>query len=182
MWYFIAAGLVVIAVLAAVFGPRYFHLSGARVIRCPETKDYAAVTLDAAWAIVTGWVGRPALRLSDCTRWPERRGCGQECLTQIEAAPDGCLIQNILADCYEGKKCTYCHEVFGKINWMEHRPALLNPDGRTIEWEEIRPEDVPHAIESYQPVCWNCHIGETFRRMYPELVVEREWKAKASGS
>jgi hypothetical protein len=32
--------------------------------------------------------GRPDLRLSDCTRWPERSKCSQECLSQaIQAEP-----------------------------------------------------------------------------------------------
>jgi hypothetical protein len=29
-------------------------------------------------------LSQPHLRLSECSRWPERQGCGQECLSQIE--------------------------------------------------------------------------------------------------
>lgn len=43
---------------------------------------------------------------------------------------------------------------------------LLSTHGRTRA-------DVTSAV-SHQPVCWNCHIVQTFRREHPEMIVERK--------
>ncbi len=51
-----------------------------RVVVCPENREMVAVEVDAAHAAWSASQGRPDLRLEDCTRWPEKAGCGQECL------------------------------------------------------------------------------------------------------
>ena len=56
--------------------------------------------------------------------------------------------------------------------------ALLDPDHRTIEWRQLRPEQLPDVFSTHRPVCWNCHVAETFRRLHPELVVDRELEPK----
>jgi len=33
----------------------------------------------------------------------------------------------------------------------------------------------------YQPVCWNCHVAETFRRLYPEMAADRPLEARHVG-
>ena len=116
---------------------------------------------------------RPTLRLSSCTRWPERQDCGQDCLKQIEADPANCLVWNIVSKWYEGKNCVFCHKTMGPLHHMDHVPALLTPDFKTVEWKQIRPEQLPSVFSTHQPVCWNCHVTESFRRLHPELVVER---------
>jgi hypothetical protein len=67
----------------------------------------------------------------------------------------------------------YCGSPLGHIDWHERKPALMRPDGNTIEWHEILPEHLPDVLATHRAVCWNCHIVEGFRRQYPELVVER---------
>jgi hypothetical protein len=32
----------------------------------------------------SAWGGVPEVRLKECSRWPERGGCGQDCLIQVE--------------------------------------------------------------------------------------------------
>ncbi|HEY3204662.1 MAG TPA: hypothetical protein VGL03_13510 [Thermoanaerobaculia bacterium] len=64
----------------------YLKFRGTRVITCPETGCPAAVKVDMGHAARTSVVGETELRLESCSRWPERAGCGQECLAQIEAA------------------------------------------------------------------------------------------------
>jgi len=59
-----------------------------RIVTCPENKQPAAVDVDLQYAIVGSIAGRPELRLRDCSRWPERRGCGQVCLSQVEELPE----------------------------------------------------------------------------------------------
>src|SRR5512144_439621 len=86
----------------------YRRYRGARVIVCPETRAPAAVELDARHAAATDLFGDADLRLQSCSRWPERQDCGQECLAQIEAAPEDCLARTILAKWYEGATCALC--------------------------------------------------------------------------
>jgi hypothetical protein len=152
----------------------YFKLRGKRLVTCPETQESAAVELDAARLARGATFGAPLLRLSECSRWPERQGCGQECLRQIEAAPQGCLVRRIVADWYAGKTCVICGKpVDVAEQWVGHVPALLNPEKKTIYWDKIAPERLPEVFQTHSPVCWSCHIAETFRRVHPELVVDR---------
>jgi len=61
-----------------------------------RNQQAAGVVVDARHAAATALGKSPELRLSSCSRWPERAGCGQECLSQIEASPVECLVRNIL--------------------------------------------------------------------------------------
>jgi hypothetical protein len=160
-----------------VFGRRvlgaWMKYRGTRIVVCPENREMVAVEVNAGHAAFSAPQGRPHLRLEACTRWPERAGCGQECLGQIESAPEACLLRNILADWYNGKTCAVCGRAFGAIQWHDHKPGLLAPDGATVEWNGFHPEQVVDVLASHKPVCWDCHIAETFRREHPELVTER---------
>jgi hypothetical protein len=180
--------LVAIAVLAiavglfvfrAIPGVRvYFGYRGKRLITCPETHKTEAVDVAAGEAAVGSFLSEPTLRLKQCSRWPERQDCGQECLQQIEADPENCLVWNVVSKWYEGKKCAICHKAFGALHHLDHAPALLGADHKTVEWRELRPEQLPVVFSTHRPVCWNCHVSELFRRLYPELVVDREPEPK----
>ncbi|MBI2212227.1 MAG: hypothetical protein HYU52_01155 [Acidobacteria bacterium] len=175
-WTLTVAILICFAAVAARYAYRFAELHGKRVLTCPETGEAVGVDLDARRAASTSLFGnRPALRLTDCTRWPERAGCNQACLHQLEAAPESCKLQTILADWYRGKKCVFCRKPFDAINWTDHRPALLAPDLRTIEWTDVRPEMVDLVLSTHGAVCWNCHIAESFRHEHPELVTDRRF-------
>ena len=66
----------------------YNRYSGSRPVKCPENQQPAVVSIDARQAAATEMDGRPDLRLSDCTRWPERSKCDQACLSQaVQAEP-----------------------------------------------------------------------------------------------
>lgn len=151
----------------------YFKLRGKRLVTCPETNRPAAVAIDAQRAAREPIVGSPHLRLSECSRWPERQCCGQECLRQIELAPEDCLVRNIVTRWYEGKKCAYCGRLIHEVEWLGHKPALMNAEQKTVYWDSVPAEKLPEVFASYAPVCWDCHITETFRREHPELVVDR---------
>jgi hypothetical protein len=182
----VLAGGIALGVLCCVLRPAvaaYLKFRGTRVITCPETRAAAAVEVDARHAAAAATLGTPGLRLTSCSRWPERQGCGQECLKQVEAAPADCLVRNILVKWYEGKSCALCGRPVGEIHWPEHRPALLSPEGRTVEWGEVPPENLPDVLTTHRPVCRNCHDAEAFRRQFPELVVvrpERGQEARAA--
>lgn len=151
----------------------YFQFRGKRLVTCPETKAPAAVEVAAGEAAAGAFLSEPTIHLKECSRWPERAGCGQDCLQQIEVDPEHCLIWKMVASWYAGKKCVFCHKAIEPLHHLDHPPALLGPDLRTTEWKDIRPERLPEAFSTHQPVCWNCHVTETFRRVHPELVVNR---------
>jgi hypothetical protein len=175
--------LAVVLGVAARYAFLYTRLKGKRVLTCPETGESVGVDLDAKRAAVTSLLGaNPALSLTDCTRWPERAGCDQACLHQLEGAPESCKLQSLLAEWYRGQKCAFCRKPFDEINWVDHKPALLAPDLRTIEWKDVRPEMVDLVLSTHGPVCWNCHIAESFRREHPELVTDRRYAKSSSAS
>jgi hypothetical protein len=170
--------MAVIAVVLAVVGLRralrtYLMFRGKRLVSCPETHQAAAVRVAAGKAALEASVGQQELRLSDCSRWPVREYCLQDCLAQIEEAPKACLVWTIMSQWYQGQKCVYCHKPFGEIHWHDHPPALLNRNRETVEWNAIPAEKLQEALGTCRPVCWSCHIAETVRREHPEMVVDR---------
>jgi len=180
---FVALVVVVLAVglfaFRAIPGIRaYFNYRGKRLITCPETHKSEAVDVAAGEAAVGAFLAEPTLRLKECSRWPERKDCGQECLQQIEIGPENCLVWNIVSQWYDGKNCAFCHKPIGSLHHLDHAPALLGPDSRTAEWREFRPEQLPDIFATHKPVCWNCHVTETFRRLHPELVTNRPFEPK----
>ena len=148
------------------------RLRGARLVTCPETGSTAAVTLDRTRAVFAAF-GAPSFRLASCSRWSSGIVCGQECLPQIEAAPDDCAVRTIAHRWFAARTCVYCRRAIVETPFVRHDPALLGKDGRTIEWSQVPPENLPALFKTDRPVCWNCHVAETFRRMYPELVTDR---------
>jgi len=156
----------------------YFAYKRKRLITYPETHETAAVDVSAGQAAVGAFLAEPTLRLKECSRWPEREDCGQECLSQIEVGPANCLVWNIVSKWYEEKKCAFCQKPIGALHHLDHAPALLGPDFKTAEWNQFRPEQLPAVFSKYQPVCWNCHVAETFRRLHPELVVDRPFEPR----
>ena len=176
--------LVLLAIAALYFAVppvigAYMKYRGKRLITCPETKEAAAVDIDVKHAAFTALRGDSELRLKDCTRWPERQECGQECLLQIEAGPEDCLVRGMLVKWYEGKNCAFCDKPFEEIHLLDNKPAFLTPEGKIANWSDVPPETLRKVFVTHKPVCWDCSVAEAFREEYPELVVERPWKGDA---
>lgn len=148
------------------------RLRGPRLVTCPETGVPAAVTIDATRAALAAF-DDPSFRLDSCSRWPSRRLCGQACLPQIEAAPDDCKVRTIAQRWFTTRTCVYCRKAITDARFVNHDPALLGQDGKTVEWSAVPPERLPALFLTDLPVCWNCHVAETFRRTYPQLVTDR---------
>ncbi len=180
--YFILA-LTVFCLVYYVIPPAvdaYVKFRGKRLITCPETRTPVGVEVDVKHAASTAvFSRRPELRLSSCSRWPERQDCGQDCLLQVRMAPADCLIRTILSGWYQGKRCVFCGRSFAEVHLFDHKPALLSPENVTVEWEEVSPERLPDVLATHKPVCWNCHISETFRREFSDVVVDRSYTASA---
>jgi len=176
-------GLAVL--LVVVQGMRgYLKYRGVRLVSCPETQAVVATRVDAVHAALAAVNGH-SLRLSACSRWPERQNCGQECLGQIERAPEACLIRTLAREWYAGKRCAYCRTPLGDGGSFDHPSALLGATGQTRLWSDVPPERLPEALRTSHAVCWNCHIIERFRRQHPELVVDGDpaarWRSQAPG-
>ena len=170
---------VALFVFRAVPGVQaYFKFRGKRLVTCPVTRMPEAVDVAAAEAALGAFVNEPTLRLENCSRWPEWRNCGQDCLQQIEANPQSCLVWNIVAKWYERKECVFCHKPIRPLQHLDHAPALLGPDFKTSEWKDVSPRELPQIFSTHQPVCWNCHVAETFRRLHPNLVTDRPLELK----
>jgi len=169
---------IVVAAVVVVLGlgrflRAFFHQRGQRLVACPETQQPAAVRVNAVRAALSSLRGRPQLRLDACSRWPEREGCGQECLAEIAAAPEGCMVRGMLVRWYEGKRCALCGSDVDAAHWYAHEPALLDANGQTLEWRQIPALDLEGVLETHRPVCWNCHIIESVIREHPDRVVFR---------
>jgi hypothetical protein len=169
----------VIAVLTVITYRRY---RGTRLVTCPETRQPVAVEVDAARIALSAGLGGHDLRLRACSRWPERRDCGQECLAQIALAPEDCLVRSIVRQWVEGRSCALCGKGLDGVEHFGHQSALLGPHGGTVEWTSVRAERLPLLMRTHQPVCWDCHVAEEFRRLNPDLVVDRGRSAQRAAT
>ena len=81
----LAIGASVLVVLGLRIALRtYLKFLGKRLVSCPETHQPAAVRVATGKAAFKATLGDGQLRLSECSRWPEKEACGQECLAQIQ--------------------------------------------------------------------------------------------------
>jgi hypothetical protein len=161
-------GLGALAALFAAWrwGRSWWNWRGERVVTCPENLRHAGVKVDALHA-------GSGLRLAACSRWPEKAGCGQECLREISASPADCLVRNIAARWYEGKQCASCGRPIGEIQWGPSQPALILSDKKSVEWKQVPAERLFETLEAAAPVCFACHMANTLVREHPELAIER---------
>ena len=178
--------IIVLATTAVYFGIRWLvrvcsRYRGSKLVTCPETGRPAIVEVDALRASLTSTVGLPEIRLQNCSRWPLKEQCGQECLTELDLEPGQCLVSGVLMRWYAGKKCCYCKKPFEELYWTDHRPALRSAKGSLISWNEVPVDNLSMVLETHLPVCWDCYIAQTFRRDHPDLVVYRPWRNDIAG-
>lgn len=81
-WMLIAAvvGIGLVYVLAPHVGHTYARFKARRALKCPETGKPVQVGVDAGHAAMTSAFGEPALRVKECTLWPEKSNCSQACV------------------------------------------------------------------------------------------------------
>jgi hypothetical protein len=157
-------GSAILIAWAAVRGYRLHR--ELMLVTCPDNGAPVAVKLHAVRAAATQLTGKPDLRLRSCSRWPEKGDCGQECLSQIKAAPLACSVRSILATSYRGAQCAECGVGIGDVGRGENKPVLMSPDRKTrIEWDEVPPQELPRILSTYSKICWNCHMEKSFRAL-----------------
>ncbi len=168
--------LIAIAVVVVAFVIRRLIASadawkfhGTMLVTCPENHKSAAVKPSLLRAAFGDFIKRPDLELVECSRWPERHDCDQSCLFQIEQSPDEHRVWNIASQWFAGKKCAICRKPIERVSHADRAPALMKRSDRsTVEWRNLRPEQLPDAFAECAPVCWSCHTTETFLRKFPD--------------
>ena len=140
-------------VLAAIRVVRtWWRLRAPRLVTCPETKAPAAVTIDAMGSLLTSPFGGPSLWLDDCSRWPSRRFCGQECLPQISAAPDDCRVDTIARRWFASKTCVIAvKQSPRRASFRTARPCFSRT-GRRSSGPTCRPSGYPRLSRRI----WRC--------------------------
>jgi hypothetical protein len=84
---FFLVGACLILLMPALWGKHIYNsYRGVRTVNCPETQAPVLVRFDALRAAITGLSGTTKLRLADCSRWPVRADCGQECIPEATRA------------------------------------------------------------------------------------------------
>lgn len=149
----------------------WMRLRGDRVVKCPEDGQSALVHVDVALAIADDEGAAPA-PLESCSRWAERGDCSQPCAQAAQApASSPAAIVRAWA---KGRTCVACGGALVESRFAGHHIALLDPSGMTREWVDVAADRLPLALATSLPICWNCHIAETFRRTHPDLVTDRD--------
>lgn len=172
----LAGSALALLYLAARALYTYAHWRGMRLVVCPETRDYAAVTIDAKSAALKSLEGKAFLRLEDCHRWRERERCAEPCLNQIIESADGCLVRTYVDRFYRGRRCALCNKPFLDVGWTEHLPAAIDDDGKTVTWDKVPVPALPKFLTTHSPICWDCHMAATFRREHPGMITDRDWQ------
>jgi hypothetical protein len=86
--YLMVTVAIVVALCIATFflvrmSVEFVRFRGPRHLVCPQTGSFALVRIGAFHAALTSLLDSPDLRVTSCSRWPDRRDCGQECLRHI---------------------------------------------------------------------------------------------------
>jgi hypothetical protein len=78
--------LAFVYVMLPVAVSTYQTLRGVQVVTCPATHARTAIEVDELHAAFTSVLGPTDLVVADCAEWPDRAGCGQECVAQVHVA------------------------------------------------------------------------------------------------
>jgi hypothetical protein len=166
--------LSVLAVYLIIAIRTWARVHGTRVVVCPETQRTAAVAVDVGHAMATAVWEQPDLRLTSCSRWPEREGCEQPCVRQIETAPSETKPRTIAVHFFGGERCAICRRPIDPPSAITLQPGFMDPATHKVQrWNEIPPQDLADAVATKHPLCANCTLAESFRQRFPDKVTDR---------
>jgi hypothetical protein len=80
--YFVLALMIPICVASL---QAWRRARAARVVICPADDRAATIAFDGWYAVRMHALGNPEFRVRECTRWPARAVCGQNCMVQINS-------------------------------------------------------------------------------------------------
>ena len=78
------AALGTLYVVIPVATDAYRRFRGAKPVTCPDTGLPAEIRLDTNHAAISSAFGPADLKVTRCSRWPERHYCDQACVKQVE--------------------------------------------------------------------------------------------------
>jgi hypothetical protein len=81
----LGAGLLAMAVFCRVLGFAYDVYRCFRyrkIITCPDTHEFAEVSLDAPRAALGAVLAKPKVRVKSCSYWPRKKGCAECCVKE----------------------------------------------------------------------------------------------------
>lgn len=136
---------------------KYHSEPKKKAIVCPETKMPAAIEVDRRHALVTLLKGTKELKVKDCSRWPDRLACDEDCLAQLEFGPRSELI---LGKWCKGKSCAMCAASITPVDWQRGRAGVLDSKNSLLELRDMDWKQFPMILDECKPLCWNCHQAE----------------------
>ena len=167
--------LAVLLVYLAIAVQTWARTRGTRLVVCPETSAAVAVKVDVGHAVASALWEQTEVRLTSCSRWPERHDCGQPCARQIEIAPAETAPRTIAARFFPKERCAICYRRIAPPSHITLQPGFMNPATRRVHpWNDVPPQDLSRAIASWRPLCADCTQAELFRQTFPDRVTDRE--------
>jgi hypothetical protein len=109
------------------------------------------------------------------TTWPGNRRRFQGA-SQTPSAHGPVLTFETLKQWYAGKDCAVCHRQMPLLQHTGQKPGLVDarsPSREILTWEEVPDELIATVLQTHLPVCASCLLAESFRREFPELVIDR---------
>jgi hypothetical protein len=144
----------------------FFRVRGEPFIIPPEERGVAG-------AIVT----QPHLGFGDGES-PGGRLAGTDSVhAERPAGTLGKQALTTLRQWYVGRECAVCRREIGPVHITEPRPGLLNvasPGREILSWDDIPADHLEAVLDSHLPVCPSCNFAESFRREFPERVIDRD--------
>ncbi len=128
----------------------------AHEVVCPESRDTARVETDTRHALLSFFQGHSEAHLKSCSRWPERTGCDEACIPQLEPQ---LKVDDILAKWYDGKNCALCSMPLGRTDWLRGSAAALDGNDHFVPLRDMDWTKFPMLLEGYRPLCRKCHAA-----------------------
>ena len=85
-------------------------------------------------------------------------------------------MRTILSQWYADKKCVFCGQAFGDVQWAMQKPALLTADQTLQDCSRVPAESLPEVLAAAKPVCFACYTATSWVKEHPDLVVDRSNK------
>jgi hypothetical protein len=80
-------GVAVLFVVVPLVLTTLYEARGKKSVVCPEKGKPASLALDPGRAARGAILGKTWLRVAACSFWPEKEGCAQGCVQQLEPPP-----------------------------------------------------------------------------------------------
>jgi hypothetical protein len=158
---------MVLVVYLGIAVRAWARFRGTRVVTCPETRRPAKVSVDVGHAMVSAAWERADVRIAQCSCWPERQGCDEACVPQIEESPDGTRVRTIAERFFKGQRCVICLRRLEPLKRTGPQPGFMDPVTRdVVSWIHVPAQELPDAVAVRRPLCPDCTLAESSHSPY----------------